>query len=193
MDGIEVHEQYITPVHNFIYNSIIIGEAVNILSNNNLYYELILALDIVEHFTKREGLEFIKLCRNRADTVLINTPNIYFQIDKEFYNQYMSHNSGWDADDFINLGAKYVWHSGINVLAVFTEKNFNLPEAKIIGELNNQDIDLIKVKELINMYHETSQFQDCIKACEKYLNVFPDDKELLKKITICNEKLAKSK
>ncbi len=172
LDGIEVHEQYITPVHKYIYNNILIGEALTLLSAGNLYYELIIALDIVEHFTKKDGLEFIKLCRNRGDTVLINTPNIYFPIEKEFFNDYMQHKSGWNSEDFIKLGARHVWHSGINVLAVFTERNFDLPLAADIQAPSSEDIDIVKAKELITMYYNTSQFIECLEACEKYSEYF---------------------
>jgi hypothetical protein len=189
LDGIEVHEQYITPVHKYIYNNILIGEALKLLSAGNLYYELIIALDIVEHFTKKDGLEFIKLCRNRGDTVLINTPNIYFPIEKEFFNDYMQHKSGWDADDFITLGARYVWQSGIYVLAVFTERDFNLPRAGNIKDQPPDDVDIIKVKELINMYYCSSQFRECIDACEKYTRYFPHDNEIRRLATLCSGKI----
>jgi len=189
LDGIEVHEQYITPVHNYIYDNVYIGEALNILSNTNMYYELILALDIIEHFSKQDGIEFVKLCRNRADTVFINTPNIYFNIEKEFYNQYMQHKSGWDADDFTKRGAKYVWHSGIYVLAIFTERDLHLPFDNNIQEYNFDDIDLIKIRELIWMYYNTSQIHECIQACEKYSKFFPQEKELQNMVALCQKKM----
>jgi hypothetical protein len=189
LDGIEVNEKYITPVHNYIYNNMFIGEALDILSNNNVYYELILALDIVEHFSKENGLKFITLCRNRSDFVFINTPNIYYKIENEYYSHYMEHKSGWDADDFTKLGAKYVWHSGIYVLAIFTEHDLSLPLENNIQEYNFENIDLIKIRELIQMYYNTSQIQECMDACEKYSKIFPDDNEFQQMISLCHKKL----
>ncbi len=189
LDGIEVHEKYLTPVHEYIYNELFIGEALEILSNNNLYYDLILALDVVEHFTKQDGDKFIQLCRNRSDTILINTPNIYYKINKEHYNEYMEHKSGWVADDFTKMGARYVWHSGIHVLAVFTEKLFDLPINDINREYHLDEFDLIKIKQLVNMYHGTGQYRECAETCEKYFKSFDNDCEFPLLAALCYEKL----
>ncbi len=189
LDGIEANEKYLTPVHDYIYNKIFIGEAIDILSNNNLYYDLIIAIDILEHFTKNEAYTFIKLCKNRARTILINTPNIYYKLQREYFNDYMLHNSGWDADDFIKLEAKYIWHRGIYVLAIFTEDTINLPLEKNVQEYTFEDLDLIKVKDLISMYYNTAQLKECIEACEKYSRVFPDDNDINKIKALCNNKI----
>ncbi|MBP7734985.1 MAG: hypothetical protein KA369_03340 [Spirochaetes bacterium] len=192
LDGIEANEKYLTPVHDYIYNNVFIGEAIDILSNNNLYYDLIIAIDILEHFTKQKGLEFIKLCRNRCRTLFINTPNIYYKLQREYYNQYMLHLSGWDAEDFIKAEARYIWHSGLYVLALFTDDNVDLPLESNIQKYIFEESDIIKIHDLIDMYYETSQLLECIGACEKYQKVFPDDKVIQKKITLCNDRLYKN-
>ncbi|HPV41668.1 MAG TPA: hypothetical protein PKX40_10850 [Spirochaetota bacterium] len=189
LDGIEANEKYLTPVHDYIYDHIFIGEAIDILTNNNLYYDLIIAIDILEHFKKREALEFIKLCKNRCRTLFINTPNIYYKLQREYFNEYMLHMSGWDAEDFIELKARYIWHSGLYVLALFTEDNLNLPLQSNIQKYIFNNPDLIKIKDLIAMYLETSQIDECLDACKKYIKVFPHDKDLQKKKTLCQEKL----
>ncbi|OHD71736.1 MAG: hypothetical protein A2W19_15440 [Spirochaetes bacterium RBG_16_49_21] len=191
LDGIEANEKYLTPVHGYVYDQVFVGEAIDILSNNNLYYDLILGIDVIEHFTKPEGLKFLNLCRNRARTVFINTPNIYYKLQREYFNPYMLHKSGWDADDFTKLGARYVWHCDLYVLAVFTEDTINLPLTKNIQEYHFEKTDLIKIKELINMYYQTSQFQECLDACEKYSRFFPDDRDLSRMAALCRERLGR--
>jgi hypothetical protein len=190
LDGIEATEKYLTPVHGYIYDDVFVGNAIDILSNNNLYYELIIAIDVIEHFTKSDGLKFLDLCRKRARSVFINTPNIYYKLQKEYNNPYMLHQSGWDAGDFTKLGATYVWHCDLYVLALFTDIDVKLPLKKNIQEYSFKDFDLIKIKDLIKMYYDTSQMPECIHACEKYSKFFPHENEFARMIGRCQKKLA---
>jgi len=51
IDGIEGFAGYITPVHDYCYNQIMIGNALDILPTlNSQSYDLIIAIDILEHF-----------------------------------------------------------------------------------------------------------------------------------------------
>jgi hypothetical protein len=191
LDGIEANEKYLTPVHDYIYDHIFVGEAIDILSNNNLYYDLILGIDVIEHFTKTKGLEFLNLCRNRGRTVFINTPNIYYKLQREYFNRYMMHNSGWDADDFAKLGARYVWHCDLYVLALFTEDIINLPLKENIQKYHFEKTDIIKIRELINMYYNTSQHKECLDACMKYDQVFTGDREINRIAALCRKRLGR--
>jgi hypothetical protein len=191
LDGIEANAKYLTPVHGYIYDNVFVGEANDILSNNNLYYDLIIGIDVVEHFTRIEGLKFLDLCRNRARTVFINTPNIYYKLQKEYHNPFMLHKSGWDADDFAKLGARYVWHCDLYVLAVFTEDAINLPLKENIQTYHFEKTDLIKIKELINAYRQTLQVRECLEACEKYGRYFPGDLDISKIAALCREQLGR--
>jgi hypothetical protein len=59
IDGIEGFEGYLTPVHQYYYNHIMIGNALDILpSLENQLYDLVLAVDILEHFQKQDGEAF---------------------------------------------------------------------------------------------------------------------------------------
>ena len=100
LDGIEIHEDYLTPVHDYIYDEIFIGNAIDILSEKNLYYELILAVDVIEHFNKEDGIIFMNLCKGRSSNLIISTPYIYYEQGEEYNNIYETHLSGWDVEDF---------------------------------------------------------------------------------------------
>ena len=51
IDCIEAFEKYITPAHKYIYNNIYIGNATGILPALDHHYDLILMVDVLEHFT----------------------------------------------------------------------------------------------------------------------------------------------
>ncbi len=147
MNGIEIHEKYLTPIHKYVYNKIFIGNAIDILKKNKTHYELILAVDIIEHFTKEAGKEFMKLCLKRADNVIINTPNIYFSQDEVFGNKYEAHLSGWDSDDFICEEIRYLWLTGINLTAVFSKRSLNLPR---IDDFKEKKPDISDLQNIFN-------------------------------------------
>ena len=189
IDGIEIFEKYITPVHDYIYNDIFIGNALSILGERNLYYDMILAIDLIEHFSKDDGLRFIELSRGGSDIVLVSTPYIYHKQDEEFFNTYERHLSGWDASDFKDRGCRYIWRNDVSMVAVFTDKKFNLPAIEDFPEEHFEAYDLIKIKQLVNMYHETGQFRECINTCEKYLPDFVYDYEFPLMAALCYEKL----
>lgn len=67
MDGIEICEKYITPVHEYIYNNIFIGNASDIMENLDYHYDCLVCVDVLEHFKKQEAYEFIEKCRKVAD------------------------------------------------------------------------------------------------------------------------------
>ena len=61
IDGIEVFESYITPGQKYYYDSIYIGNALDILPT--LYhYDLILLIDVLEHLNQEDGHSLLVLC-----------------------------------------------------------------------------------------------------------------------------------
>lgn len=75
IDGIEAFPKYITPVHDYAYDSISIGDAIDLLPNMSQSYDMVLAIDILEHFDKNRGLRFIELLQLASrGSVIISTP-----------------------------------------------------------------------------------------------------------------------
>ena len=52
IDGIEVFPDYLTPLHDYIYDTVHVGNATEIMPALNLRYDLVLLIDVLEHFTK---------------------------------------------------------------------------------------------------------------------------------------------
>ena len=189
IDGIEIYDKYLTPVHKYIYDTIFIGNALDILSEHNLYYDMILAIDVLEHFNKIEAYKFIDLCKGRSRITVISTPYIYYKQGEEYFNKYEAHLSGWDCSDFKQCGCRYMWRHGISLVSVFTDIDFDLPSAnEIHDEVMTQD-EFILLKDLILMYYNTEQTMACIDTSNEFIHLFEHDHELQLILALSYEKL----
>lgn len=107
IDAIEAFEDYITVLHKFIYDSIFIGDAYNLIESLERY-DLTLLIDVLEHFEKDKGRLFISKCLNKADSVLISTPKHFIAQEVDFFgNEYEHHKSLWTKAELKELGYNY--------------------------------------------------------------------------------------
>lgn len=120
IDGIEGCEGYLTPVHEYAYNKIMIGEAIETLRDlPDNSYEMVVAIDILEHFHKEDGMVFIReLKRVASGLVLISTPKEF--IEQEFEeNPYETHRSLWTQDDLSSLSFNKFFGNQISWIALY--------------------------------------------------------------------------
>lgn len=105
IDGIEGFAEYLTPVHDYAYNQIFIGNAMKILPTiADRSYELVLAIDIIEHLDKADGEFFAHHLRRIASRMaLISTPKSFIEQQVEA-NPLEDHRSLWSRDDLQRLG-----------------------------------------------------------------------------------------
>jgi hypothetical protein len=103
IDGIEGHAAYMTEMHRFLYNNIYTGDAAAILPTLPAY-DLIFFGDIIEHFTKRDGLELLRQAIAKSNkAVIISTPKFDTAQGACFGNELERHRSLWQAGDFQSL------------------------------------------------------------------------------------------
>ena len=100
IDGIEIFPEYLTPVHDYIYDNVYIGNALEILPTLSEKYDLILLVDIIEHFTFEEGLMLIKSTIEHGKNVLISTPKHMAMQGSAFGNPFETHRFQWTKTDF---------------------------------------------------------------------------------------------
>jgi len=73
--------------------------------NEDGKYELITALDFIEHFTKEEGFEILDKIENLAQKrVVVVTPNGFVSQTATADNPWQEHKSGWSVADFRERG-----------------------------------------------------------------------------------------
>lgn len=105
IDGIEAFQTYRTPVHDYAYNHIYWDDTQKILPTiPDNQYELIIAVDILEHFTVEDGIEFLGHLKRIAEKkVLVSTPKTFMHQEIEA-NPYENHRSLWTQEQLEEHG-----------------------------------------------------------------------------------------
>jgi hypothetical protein len=122
IDGIEGFEGYLTPVHRYAYTRMMIGNALDVLPTLEARrYELVLAVDILEHFSRADAASFITQCqRVCAGTLVVATPKEFLPQDVPA-NPLENHRSHWSEDDLRQFGFLDFASDDSSVIAVFRQ------------------------------------------------------------------------
>jgi len=117
IDGVEIWEKYITPVHDYIYNNVHIGDIYNIADTLD-HYDVIFMLDVIEHMEKRRGVEILRKLYDRTNMALMlsfpeGTPP---GKAPAWENPYEAHLSTWRCRDVVGILPKtHVVRRGVTV------------------------------------------------------------------------------
>lgn len=107
IDGIEVFEDYITPLHYALFDNIYIGDATEVLPGLNVSYELILLIDVLEHFGYEEGMELLEACTKKGRNVIISTPKDIGVQGELYGNPFEAHRFQWTKKQFSVFKSKF--------------------------------------------------------------------------------------
>lgn len=102
IDGIEVFPEYLTPIHSYAYDEVYTGDARVVVEELSRKYDLVLLIDVLEHFTHAEGASLVHDLLRRHGGVLISTPKEFIEQHDTFGNPFETHRSHWSKRD---LGA----------------------------------------------------------------------------------------
>jgi hypothetical protein len=103
IDCIEAFPSYITPCHNYIYNSIYLGDALTKL-DELADYNTIMLFDVLEHFSPEDGLELIKKMKEKSKNIILSTPVVWMHQKSAYNNPYEEHKSHWTNKKLEKLG-----------------------------------------------------------------------------------------
>lgn len=119
IDGIEGYAGYITPVHDYAYTHLMIGNALEILPTiESNFYELVLAIDILEHFDKTDGKAFLRECRRVCrGPVLVSTPKEFIE-QEVTANPLENHRSHWTEEDLKICGFENFLPNSLSLIAI---------------------------------------------------------------------------
>lgn len=100
LEGIEVFADYISPLHEYIYDRVHIGEAESVIDRLG-QYDLIFMGDVLEHFPRDAGRRMIQRLYEHADRcVLLTYPHDAKKRDGILGNPAEAHLSTWSREDF---------------------------------------------------------------------------------------------
>lgn len=118
-EGIDVFKKSITTSkRNRIHDKYTLG---NIMDIDTYYkpksFDAVIALDVIEHFDKKDGISIIKKMGKIArEKVIILTPNGFYHQDHLDNNPYQIHRSGWIVKDMQKFGYKVYGLWGIKTI-----------------------------------------------------------------------------
>jgi len=128
IDAIEVFKTYLTPIHKFVYNKIYKSEASKAIVKMKKQYDLSLMIDVLEHFSKEEGLKFLNNLKSKSKNILISIPKVVGEQGEAFNNPYEKHKSTWVPEDFISFGEIVIIPNRFSWIIFFGEKVKNIKQ-----------------------------------------------------------------
>lgn len=103
IDAIEGYGDYISPVHRHVYDSIKIGDAHELINQTDKTYDLVILVDVLEHFTPEDGQRLLNKVLSNHRAMIISTPK-YVGVQTDEHNDLQAHQSQWSKADFQKLG-----------------------------------------------------------------------------------------
>lgn len=100
----EIFPDYITPIHHYIYDEIVIDCALRQLQLKERYFDLVIVGDVLEHFDKTEGkklIDYVYRATNKMAIFLVPIGSGYPQ-GVVLGNKFEEHKSIWEMVDFKN-------------------------------------------------------------------------------------------
>ncbi len=110
LDGVEAFPKYRNPIHDYAYDNIRYTPIEDCLDSLGVY-DVILFIDILEHFPKEQGVELLnRLLEHTNKALIVSTPvNPSPQIDY-MGNTYEAHRSRWTPIDFARFEMDFSMH-----------------------------------------------------------------------------------
>jgi hypothetical protein len=122
IDAIEVYEKYICDLQRYIYTNIFIGNIIDLVKNLN-NYDVILLLDVIEHFEKEEGRRLLDNLMSKVNKLLvITTPPFEFTQGNICGNEFERHRSVWAPGDFKKYKNKRIINVNNYSLCIFLSR-----------------------------------------------------------------------
>jgi hypothetical protein len=114
IDAVEVWPDYITPVHEYVYDNIVIADIRQLVNSFNPpaelldSYDMIFMGDVLEHFSCDDGADVLQKLQKMAHHVLISTPVDPEPQDAYNGNEHERHISKWTPDELQALGYRTI-------------------------------------------------------------------------------------
>lgn len=138
IDCVEVFKEYITPLHKYIYNNIYNNNILDLVTNLDYRYDLVLLIDVLEHFEKKDGSELLKTLVKNNNGVLISTPKKPSPQKDAFGNIYETHRSRWVNNELGGIGECYFIDDSVSLICYMSKDKESIYKfKKNITDLKN--------------------------------------------------------
>jgi len=104
IDGIEIFSAYQNPIYTWVYDNVYYGDASIVAPELSTKYDLVLMIDVLEHFDRESGIRLLKGLLERGQGVLVSTPHQPSAQGAAFGNEHETHVSKWGLQDLQDLG-----------------------------------------------------------------------------------------
>jgi len=94
VDGIEIYEPYVQPIHRLIYDNIYMGNVSEVIKTLGVY-DLILCIDMLEHMTLADGFLLLEDIKQHSKKALIAIPRYPSPQEALFGNEHEKHITRW--------------------------------------------------------------------------------------------------
>jgi hypothetical protein len=148
IDGIEAFEPYLTPVHDFIYSKIYKGDVLEILPSLETKYDLILMIDVYEHFSYQDGLKLLQECREKSRNILISVPREMSNQEEVFGNKWENHRYGWSRKDFKHIPDKFFLQNTRSLICFMGEDFFTIQKILRKRRVRRRMVSLLELVHL---------------------------------------------
>ncbi|HYJ86791.1 MAG TPA: class I SAM-dependent methyltransferase [Pyrinomonadaceae bacterium] len=106
VDGVEAFAGYVGTLQEQIYDHVFLGDARDVLPTLDTdAYDLVLMIDVLEHFEKGAGRKVVQECCRVGKAVVISTPRQFWHQDDSWGNPFETHLSLWSKRDLLEAGA----------------------------------------------------------------------------------------
>jgi len=122
--GVEIWEKYKNPKWSY-YDKIIIGDILKFIKTQSTIFDIILLLDVLEHFDRKDGLALIKQLKAITNGLLIiSTPVTKCPQGSCQGNSYETHRYIWKEKELKQLGFKILQQKWVLLIGAIRELQF---------------------------------------------------------------------
>jgi len=108
IDGIEAFCGYRNPIHDYVYDTVFYKPVSECLDSLGVY-DVVLMIDILEHFTKEQGIELLeRMLMHTRKALLISTPINPAPQEEYIGNSFEAHLSRWTPVDFARFETDFI-------------------------------------------------------------------------------------
>jgi 2-polyprenyl-3-methyl-5-hydroxy-6-metoxy-1,4-benzoquinol methylase len=123
IEGVEIFEEYLTPVHHYIYDKIHIGNAIDIVSSLEQHYDLALMVDVLEHFSYQDGINLLDSLVKKVGNIIISVPKDIGEQGSYFDNPYEKHEFQWQHKHFKKYSPIFFYNGQSLILCISDRKS----------------------------------------------------------------------